>query len=338
MSKSGSPPPPGIYVPAVLSFHSESEDIDWESYKKHILRLAEGGVTGILIQGSNGEAQHLSHSERSQTISFARKTLDSAGFKNILLIAGTGAQSARETKELCAEAKEAGAGWVLVLTPSTWAPAMGVDKILAFHREVSLVRRPVASSSPIPYMIYNFPVVTAGIDLDSDVVSALATHPNIVGTKLSCGNIGKIQRLSAEYDYRTTFATFAGKSDVFLHTLLSGGAGVIGALVNVAPKVHSKIYQLFLEYQQDPAKNADKLAEAFVLQKQVSAADWAVSKIGGVGGVKAIVAREFGYGDGTVRGPLLSVSLDKLVASDINTKEGKWWKAVQDVIKIEKSL
>ena len=37
-------------------------------------------------------------------------------------------------------------------------------------------------------MIYNFPTVTAGIDLDSDVIGALAAHPNIVGTKLSCGN------------------------------------------------------------------------------------------------------------------------------------------------------
>ncbi|KAF5392265.1 hypothetical protein D9757_001571 [Collybiopsis confluens] len=330
-SVSSTPPPPGLYVPAVLFFHAESEDIDWDSYAKHIRRLAEGGVTGILIQGSNGEAQHLSHEERAKTIAFARETLDSAGFQNVVVIAGTGAQSARETKQLCKDAKEAGAGWVLVLTPSTWAPAMGVDKILAFHRDV-------ASASPLPYMIYNFPVVTAGIDLDSDVVSALAPHPNIVGTKLSCGNIGKILRLSAEYDYRSEFATFAGKSDVFLHTLLSGGAGVIGALVNVVPKVHSKVYQLFLEYQKDPVRNAGKLNEAFDLQKEISAADWAVSKIGGVGGVKSIVAREFAYGNDTVRGPLLSVSLNSLVESNVNTKEGKWWKAVQKVIEIEKSL
>ncbi|KIK62625.1 hypothetical protein GYMLUDRAFT_42077, partial [Collybiopsis luxurians FD-317 M1] len=62
----------------------------------------------------------------------------------------------------------------------------------------------------------NFPTVTAGIDLDSDVVFALATHPNIVSTRLSCGNIGKTQRVSAEFGYQSIFATFAGKSDVFL--------------------------------------------------------------------------------------------------------------------------
>ncbi|KAJ4480133.1 aldolase [Lentinula aciculospora] len=321
------PPPPGVYVPAVLFFHRGSEDIDEEAYGKHILRLAEGGVTGILIQGSNGEAQHLSHSERSRTIAFARKTLDEAGFHHVLIIAGTGAQSARETKELCVQAKESGAGWVLVLTPSTWAPAMGVESIIKFHREV-------ADASPLPYMIYNFPTVTAGIDLDSDLISSLATHPNIVGTKLSCGNVGKIQRLSSSFDSKSDFATFAGKSDVFLHTLLSGGAGTIAALVNLVPKIHTRIYQLFREYQE--TKNAKVLEEAFVLQAKLSAADWGVSKIGGVGGVKAIVAREFGYGNTVVRGPLREVDLLGLLEK---SEQGRrWWKEVEEVLRIEKSL
>lgn len=69
-------PPPGVYVPAVL-FFDENEELDTQSIQAHILRLAkvraisrltmgtetevdpQGGVTGILVQGSNGEAQHL---------------------------------------------------------------------------------------------------------------------------------------------------------------------------------------------------------------------------------------------------------------------------------------
>ncbi|KIK62638.1 hypothetical protein GYMLUDRAFT_164367, partial [Collybiopsis luxurians FD-317 M1] len=325
------PPPPGIYAPAVLFFHHESEDIDWESYAKHILWLAESGVTGVLIEVLNGEALHLSRSERSKPISFARETLDSAGYQSVMVIAETEAQSASETKELCAEAHEAGAGWVSVSTPNTWNTALTVNEIVAFHSDV-------ASSSPIPYMIHNLPTVTTGIDSDSDIVSELAVHPDIVGTRLSCGSFCEIQRLSAEFDYQSTFATFAGQSDILLHTLLAGGAGVIGALVNVLPRVHVKIYQLFLEYQQDPSRNGSKLADAFVLQRQVAAAEWVVWKIGGLAVVRAIVARQFGYGYGMMRGQSLSVSLDKLVQSDVDTKEGKWWKTVQDMIDIENSL
>jgi 4-hydroxy-2-oxoglutarate aldolase len=34
------PPPPGIYVPAVL-FFNENEDLDFPSIKSHVLRLAQ---------------------------------------------------------------------------------------------------------------------------------------------------------------------------------------------------------------------------------------------------------------------------------------------------------
>jgi 4-hydroxy-2-oxoglutarate aldolase len=93
-------------------------------------------VRGILVQGSNGEAQHLSRAERKRAIAFTRETLDAHGFEHVLIIAGTGAQSARETKELNVDARDAGARFALVLTPSTWAPKMTRDAIVRFHTEV----------------------------------------------------------------------------------------------------------------------------------------------------------------------------------------------------------
>ena len=90
----------------------------------------------------------------------------------------------------------------------------------------------VADASPVPVLIYNFPTVTAGQDLDSDVLAALAQHPSIVGTKLSCGNIGKLARLTG----LANFAPLVGKADVLLPALRAGGAGGICALANVAPR------------------------------------------------------------------------------------------------------
>ncbi|KAJ7494597.1 hypothetical protein B0H11DRAFT_2002525, partial [Mycena galericulata] len=307
------PPPPGYYVPAVL-FFDEKEEFDIPAIQSHVLRLARGGVTGILVQGSNGEAQHLSHDERKQAIKLTRQTLDENGFKNVLVIAGTGAQSTRETKKLCVDAKEAGASHVLVLTPSTWPPQMSVDNIIRFHREV-------ADASPIPYMIYNFPVVTAGIDLDSDVIGTLAQHPNIVGTKLSCGQIGKLQRLVSTFP-TTEFAVFAGRSDFFYTSLLCGSAGVIGALVNVLPKVHGKLLKL----QQE-----GNFKEAMELQAKLGHADWAMQKLGGISGVKAVVSKNFGYGVPHVRGPLKPLAIDALVGN-------KYAATVEELIALEKSL
>ncbi|PPQ65288.1 hypothetical protein CVT26_000248 [Gymnopilus dilepis] len=307
------PPPSGYYVPAVL-FFDENEEFDVPSIQAHILRLAKGGVTGILVQGSNGEAQHLSHEERKQAIALTRKTLDENGFKNTLVIAGTGAQSTRETKKLCVDAAEAGASHVLVLTPSTWPPQMSVENIVRFHREV-------ADASPIPTMVYNFPVVTAGMDLDSDILATLASHPNIVGTKLSCGNIGKLHRLASTFS-PSEFAVFAGRSDTFWHGLNAGGAGTIAALVNVVPKLHGQLYKLFLE---------GNAKEAMALQGKLGHGDWAASKIGGIGGIKAVISKNFGYGQPHVRAPLKAVDVESL-------ENHKYYQALADLIAMEKEL
>ncbi|GLB40564.1 putative DapA family protein [Lyophyllum shimeji] len=308
-----SAPPPGIYVPAVL-FFKENEDFDIPAIQAHILRLAQGGVTGILVQGSNGEAQHLSHDERKEAIRLTRKTLDGNGFQNVLVIAGTGAQSTRETKKLCIDARDAGASHVLVLTPSTWPPQMSIENILRFHREV-------ADASPIPVMIYNFPVVTAGQDLDSDTIAALAEHPNIVGTKLSCGNMGKLHRLTTRFP-ASRFAVYAGRSDLLTQGLISGSAGVIGALVNVLPKVHAELYKLFQE---------GNVKEAMELQGKLCHAHWAIGRIGGIGGVKTIVSKNFGYGSPVVRGPLKAVDPEGLRAN-------KHYAVIEEMIAMEKAL
>ncbi|RXW22834.1 hypothetical protein EST38_g3002 [Candolleomyces aberdarensis] len=288
------PPPRGVYVPAVL-FFDENEDFDVPAIKAHVLHLAKGGVTGILVQGSNGEAQHLSREERKAAIALTRQTLDENGFKNTLVIAGTGAQSTRETKLFNEDAKEAGATFALVLTPSTWAKNMTTDAIIRFHREV-------ADVSPIPTMIYNFPGVTAGLDLDSDIIFTLSAHPNIVGTKLSCGNIGKIQRLTSRLR-SSEFAVFSGRSDSFVHGLHAGSAGGITALVNLIPRQHVEIFRSWDEIG---------VLEAMWVQAKLGHADWAISKIGGIGGIKALIVKHFGYGQPYVRGPLSAVNPDSL--------------------------
>lgn len=179
----------------------------------------------------------------------------------------------------------------------------------------------VADASPIPTIIYNFPVVTAGQDLDSDTISTLGEHPNIVGTKLSCGNIGKLHRLTTRFS-SSTFAVFAGRSDLLLQGLLSGSAGAIAALVNVLPKLHVRLYQLYKE---------GNVKEAMELQGSMCHADWAIGRIGGIGGVKAIVSKNFGYGENFVRGPLKAADSERL-------KDNKYYAIIEELIVLEKSL
>lgn len=133
-----SPPPFGVYTPLV-TFFNEDESIDLTSTKQHALRMAQGGVTGLVIQGSNGEAPHLLHDERQELVRAVRTTLDENNYKAITLIVGCGAASVKETLLYISEAKEAGANFGLILPPAYWTAAMSAPVIEKFFSDVSLI-------------------------------------------------------------------------------------------------------------------------------------------------------------------------------------------------------
>ncbi|KAI1455422.1 aldolase [Annulohypoxylon moriforme] len=271
------------------AFFFDDETLDFETLKIHITRLAQAGVAGLVIQGSNGEAPHLLHSERKEVISTAAAILKEKRRPEAVIIAGCGAQSTRETIQLCQEAQESGADYALVLSPSYWVGAMQPPTIQKFFTDV-------ATASPIPILLCNFPAVTGGIDLDSDLITSLASsNPGkIVGCKLTCGNIGKLHRVAHDRRIETPFAAFAGKSEFFLHGLVAGSNGLIGAAVNLVPKVHVKLLELY---------DAGDLAAAQELQTRLSETDWVLVKLG-VSGLKAALEKYYKYGGGRSRRPL----------------------------------
>jgi 2-keto-3-deoxy-L-rhamnonate aldolase len=302
----------GVYTPLVIFFH-EDESLDLESTKLHVQRIVSGGVSGVVLQGSNGEAPHLTHVERKLLVRTIRYHLNSINHPETQLVVGCGGPSVRETLIYISEAEDAGADFALVLPPAYWVSAMTPAILEGFFGAV-------ADESPLPILIYNFPGVTGGIDISSDTVLRLAkAHSNIVGVKLTCGNVGKLQRISSGIP-TGTFAPFGGKSDFFLPALLAGSHGVIAALANVAPKAHVTLLKLYT--------NGD-LKAAQELQVKLSNADWALSKVG-VTGVKAVVAHSFGYGTGRGRRPLRATSLADIGAEVLGP--------IQEVIELEKAL
>ncbi|KAF2464055.1 aldolase [Lindgomyces ingoldianus] len=308
---------PGIYVPTVAFFESSSENVDVETTAKHAVRLAEAGVAGITTQGSNGEAVHLSHKERNLITSTTRKALDEAGFGYIPVIVGCGAQSTKETIELCEEAASAGGDYSLVLPPAYYQGLFSKDTVMSFFRDV-------ATASPIPILIYNYPGAVSGMDLNSDVIIELAQHPNIVGCKLTCGNTGKLNRVAAATRAATPsepgsgFMCMGGSVDFTLQTLIGGGSGIIGGMANIAPKACVKLIELF---------EAGEYKEARRLQAIVARGDWAAIQ-GGIIGTKAALMAHFGYG-GFARKPLPRPTKDE---------SRRWRDAFEELVRLEKTL
>lgn len=96
----------------------------------------------------------------------------------------------------------------------------------------------VASASPVPLLIYNWPGVSNGMDVNSDMLDVLGEHPNIVGIKLTCGSIAKVARVAAKFD-PSEFNTYSGQSDWLVPALAAGAAGSITGMANFYPKVRS---------------------------------------------------------------------------------------------------
>ncbi|KAJ5693025.1 aldolase [Penicillium macrosclerotiorum] len=311
MAVTRTPPPFGVYCPMV-TFFKDDESVDYESITHHVHRLLQSGVSGIVIHGSNGEATHLLHEERAQIIRHVREVSCKEYPKNIL-IAGCSASSVYETILFIREAQEAGADYALILPPSYWSAAMSKPVLKNFYTQV-------ASKSALPVIIYNFPGVTSGIELDSDfIIDVASTCPQVVGAKLTCGNLGKLQRLSAALP-GDKFAPLAGKADFLLPGLVAGSHGVISALANVVPKLHVEVIRLY---------RAGHLEKAQEIQAKLSVADWALLKLG-ISGVKAASTKWFGYGNPRPRLPLPTADIES-ASPDLLNKLGV-------VVELEKQL
>lgn len=183
----------------------------------------------VVIAGTNGEAVTLSREEKSQLVKLTREVAVELGRPHIQISVGTSGQCTRDIINETKLAEQAGGDFALVLTPSYFHFAMNADAIAAFFEDV-------AKSSPLPVVIYNFPGVAAGIDLDSELLIRLARNDNIIAVKLTCGGIAKVARISASF-VPEQFAALAGQSDWLVPALSAGGTGTITGVANLYPKV-----------------------------------------------------------------------------------------------------
>lgn len=318
---------PGFYVPTLAFFDSKTEALDLQTTAQHAVRLAQAGVAGLVTQGSNGEAVHLSHQERNQVTATTRKALDEAGFNDMPIIVGCGSQSTRETAELCVEAQQSGGDYALVLPPSYYKGLLTPDAITSFFTDV-------ATASPIPILIYNYPAASGGVDLSSEVIISLAHHPNIAGCKLTCGNTGKLNRIATAVRAATSFEPgsgfmcLGGSADFTLQTVIAGGSGTIGGLGNVVPRACVRLTELASVASAGSNNGSgNQLRDARKMQGIVARGDWAAIQ-GGIVGSKAAIQTFFGYG-GFARRPLPRPSKEE---------RKRWAEAFQELVDLEHSL
>ncbi|CAI7654598.1 unnamed protein product [Penicillium discolor] len=291
---------PGVYAPTMTFFDAQTEELDIASIRRHAVRLAKAGLVGLVTMGSNGEAVHLSREERMTVNRETRSALDEAGFSNVPVISGASENSIRGTIDLCKEVAASGGDY--------YRTAVGNDETLYEYFTA------VADGSPVPIILYNYPGAVAGIDMDSDLIIRISEHPNIVGTKFTCANTGKLTRVAtalgaitpssplapaqrtatvSKPNAKHPYIAFGGIADFSLQTLVSGGSAILAGGANVLPRLCVRIFTLWSE---------GRLTEAIEAQQQLSAADWVLTKAS-IPGTKGAIQSYYGYG-GFPRRPL----------------------------------
>ncbi|KAI8624796.1 hypothetical protein F5Y19DRAFT_303181 [Xylariaceae sp. FL1651] len=246
-------PPSGIWAPAITFFDPKTDSLIPEDQKRYYSYLSKSGLAGLVILGTNAETFLLTREERKQLVQIAREACG----PDFPILAGVGGHSTRQVLEFIADAAEAGANYVLVLPPAYFGKATTPAVIDGFFGDV-------AANSALPVVLYNFPGVCNGVDLDSETIARLARkHDNIVGVKLTCGSVAKITRLAAELPPER-FATFGGQSDFLIGGLSVGSAGCIAAFANVFPRSIVQIYKLYKE---------GKYPEALALHQKAALAE-----------------------------------------------------------------
>lgn len=223
--------PKGI-IPAMITPLDRDGRFNESATRKLIDFLIAGGIHGLFVVGAAGEFYGFSPEEKRR---IWQVTMDQTAGR-VPIYAGTNGIGTRETIELTNIAEDCGVDAVSILTPMFISPSQ--KELLGHYRSI-------AENTSLPILMYNNPPKT-GVSLAPATVAKLASIPNIVGIKDSCGDL----TITAEYIRLTrgaeNFSVLMGRDTLIYGALCYGATGSIASCANVAPRLCADIYDRYV--------------------------------------------------------------------------------------------
>ena len=221
----------GVVVPILTPIDAD-ERIDEARLRAQVDYVIDGGVSGILAFGSNGEFYMVEEDEMERGL---KLMVDQAAGR-VPVYFGIGAISTRKCCRLAQMAAANGAAGISVLQPMFLKPT---------YAELLRHFKTIAGSVPgVPMLLYNNPG-RVGYTLTADLVDELAhTVDNIVGMKDTSGDI----TLTSEFIRRTRdvdFKVFGGKDTLLYASLCHGAVGGVCTAANFMPELITDVYNKF---------------------------------------------------------------------------------------------
>lgn len=222
----------GVVVATALPLHDHDLSVDLDRYAAHVRWLLDNGCDGVCPNGSLGEYQTLTDSERAAVV---RTAVEAAGPDRVL--PGVSAYGSGMAVRWASQAGEAGCQAVMCLPPNAYRA--DDDAVVDHFRAVAAVGLPVVA--------YNNPYDTK-VDLTPELLARLHGEGLIVAVKEFSGDVRRAYRIA---ELAPGLEVLIGADDVVVELALAGVVGWISGFPNALPQQCVELYRLAVS---DPAR------------------------------------------------------------------------------------
>jgi dihydrodipicolinate synthase/N-acetylneuraminate lyase len=217
----------GVHA-AIVTHFDDALQVDHEAVSGEVARLISGGIDGIVVCGTMGEANSLTALERRDLVT----TTVHAAAGRVPVCAGISAPTAALAATHARDAAAAGADTLMTLPPLLYR---------ADRAEVLRFLHAVAGATELPLMVYNNPEAS-GVDLAPDLLAQIAAEvPGVHAIKETSGDARRITELLTRCP---DIDILVGGDDWALEGCLMGAAGWISGIAVVLPEACVRLWQL----------------------------------------------------------------------------------------------
>ncbi len=205
--------------------------LDVKGLERLIEHLINGGVHGIFLLGTNGEAPSLSYSLRKELITKACAFIGG----RVPVLVGITDTSFDGSLDIAAHSKEAGADAVVV-APPYYLPISQEEMMDYLERLIPQLSLPV--------MMYNMPSCTK-LHLSLETVKK-AKELGAIGIKDSSGDMSYFYSLIEAFKESPEFSIIVGTEMFLPETIIYGGHGAVAGGANFLPELFVDLYNASL--------------------------------------------------------------------------------------------
>ena len=215
-------------IPPMVTPLLDHDTLDVAGLERLIEHILGGGVHGLFILGTTGEAPSLSYRLRYELIERVCGQVKG----RVPVLAGITDTSFTESVNITGRAKDAGAQAV-VLAPPYYFPA-GQPELLEYLEHLT-------PELPLPLFLYNMPSYIKSV-FEPQTVRAAAEISGIVGLKDSSGDMAYFHQIQSLLRDHPDFSLLMGHEELLAEAILLGGHGGVCGGANIIPKLYVDLY------------------------------------------------------------------------------------------------